>query len=199
MSVGVDNVGRASIVAVPARQRTVRNWTSAEVRVLREARRMGVREFSEHLGVSDRIVSKWEAAGRHIRPRPVNQAALDTSLAMASADVRARFVDVTGWFYVAKSTVLPVAPGQQRWIVHLVVDLPDGHAVLNLAEQLVMSPGRPPAIQAGETTISRADHESSRHRVFCNRVRTDNSRCPLRFGHHDGCGMHDETLTRPSG
>ncbi len=52
---------------------------------------MSVREFAAHLGVSDRMVSKWEAGGQAIRPRPVNQAALDTSLAHASAEVQVRF------------------------------------------------------------------------------------------------------------
>src|SRR5215475_10691252 len=66
-------------------------WTGREVRALREARRMSVREFAAHLGVSDRMVSKWEAGGLTIRPRPINQAALDTSLARASAEIRARF------------------------------------------------------------------------------------------------------------
>jgi len=70
---------------------TVRYWTGKEVRALRAAQRMSVREFAAHLGVSARIVSRWEAAGESIHPRPVNQAALDTSLAQSSADVRARF------------------------------------------------------------------------------------------------------------
>jgi formylglycine-generating enzyme required for sulfatase activity len=52
---------------------------------------MSVREFARHLGVSDRMVSKWEAGGLAIRPRPINQAALDTSLAQADDEVRARF------------------------------------------------------------------------------------------------------------
>ncbi|MGH3433573.1 MAG: hypothetical protein ACRDQB_12135 [Thermocrispum sp.] len=34
---------------------------------------MSVREFAQHLGVSDRMVSKWEAAGGQIRPRPVTR------------------------------------------------------------------------------------------------------------------------------
>lgn len=57
---------------------------------------MSVREFAAHLGVSDRMVSKWEAGGRSIRPRPVNQEALDTSLAQASPEVRARFAAAVG-------------------------------------------------------------------------------------------------------
>ena len=50
-----------------------------------------MRQFAAHLGVSDRMVSKWEKAGAAIRPYPVNQAVLDTSLAMCTDAVRARF------------------------------------------------------------------------------------------------------------
>lgn len=73
--------------------RTVRHWTGREVRALRAAHRMSIREFAAHLGVSDRMVSKWEAAGEQIRPRPVNQAALDTSLRRSGPDVRERFAE----------------------------------------------------------------------------------------------------------
>jgi hypothetical protein len=52
---------------------------------------MSVREFAAHLGVSDRMVSKWEAAGESIHPRPMNQAALDTSLAQCTPEAQARF------------------------------------------------------------------------------------------------------------
>jgi transcriptional regulator with XRE-family HTH domain len=69
-------------------------WTGLEVRALREARRMSVRQFADHLGVSDRMVSKWEAGGAAIRPRPLNQAALDTSLALASPEVKRRFAHI---------------------------------------------------------------------------------------------------------
>ena len=51
-------------------------WSGREVRALRQARRMSVREFAAHLGISDRMVSKWEAGGDSIRPRSLNQAAL---------------------------------------------------------------------------------------------------------------------------
>src|SRR5258705_4841199 len=69
-------------------------WSGREVRALREARRMSVREFAAHLGVSDRMVSKWEAGGDIIRPRPLNQSALDTSLALASVEVKDRFTHI---------------------------------------------------------------------------------------------------------
>lgn len=70
---------------------TVHRWSGREVRALRDAKRMSLREFAAHLGISDRMVSKWEAGGERIRPRPVNQAALDTSLAQSSTEVWRRF------------------------------------------------------------------------------------------------------------
>lgn len=69
----------------------VRDWTRTEIQALRLARRMSVREFADHLGVSPRVVSKWEAAETPAHPRPMNQAALDTSLRQADHRARARF------------------------------------------------------------------------------------------------------------
>ncbi|MGP3980568.1 SUMF1/EgtB/PvdO family nonheme iron enzyme [Streptomyces sp. KR80] len=74
-----------------------------EVRALRQAKRMSIEAFAAHLGVSDRMVSKWEAKGDAIQPRPVNQAALDTSLAVSSPEVHERFVSLT----TSLTTVLP--------------------------------------------------------------------------------------------
>src|SRR5262245_9156160 len=37
------------------------DWSAKSIRALRAARRMTVRQFGEHLGVSDRMVSHWEA------------------------------------------------------------------------------------------------------------------------------------------
>jgi hypothetical protein len=47
-----------------------------------------VRAFGEYLGVSDRIVSRWEASGSTVRPRPFTQELLDTALARASAEAQ---------------------------------------------------------------------------------------------------------------
>lgn len=80
--------GAPGDVSLPA---VIRQWSGTEVRALREARRMSLRDFATHLGVSDRMVSKWEAGRARIHPRPVNQAALDTSLARADHDVQERF------------------------------------------------------------------------------------------------------------
>lgn len=70
---------------------TVDRWSGREIRALRQAKRMSIREFAAHLGVSDRMVSKWESGGPNIHPRPINQEALDTSLAGSGPEVHARF------------------------------------------------------------------------------------------------------------
>ena len=75
---------------------TVQRWSGVEVRALRDAMRMSIREFAAHLGVSERMISKWEAGRENIRPRPVNQAALDTCLARTDPDSQARFAHLTG-------------------------------------------------------------------------------------------------------
>ena len=62
-----------------------------EIRALRLAKRMTVRGFASFLGVSDRMVSKWEIGGAAISPRPVNQAALDTTLALCDDETAHRF------------------------------------------------------------------------------------------------------------
>ncbi|MEU9758080.1 helix-turn-helix transcriptional regulator, partial [Streptomyces althioticus] len=72
----------------------VTKWTGREVKALREAVRMSLMEFAEKLGVSDRIVSRWEADGERATLRMVNQAALDTLLAKADKDAQGRFVGI---------------------------------------------------------------------------------------------------------
>jgi formylglycine-generating enzyme required for sulfatase activity len=75
---------------------TVQLWSGREVRALREAKRMSIRAFAAHLGVSERMVSKWEKGADAIHPRPVNQQALDSSLAASSSDVQVRFAKLIG-------------------------------------------------------------------------------------------------------
>ena len=70
----------------------VRPWTGAEVATLRDARRMAIKEFAAHLGVSERQVSTWESKGGAIKPQPVNQAALDTSLSRLTPEELTRFL-----------------------------------------------------------------------------------------------------------
>lgn len=70
----------------------VQRWSGREAHALREAKRMSIRTFAAHLGVSERMIAKWESGGETICPRPVNQAALDTSLACSGAEAQERFV-----------------------------------------------------------------------------------------------------------
>lgn len=69
----------------------ITQWTGREIKALREALRLSLFDFAGQLGVSDRIVSRWEKGGGDVIPRPVNQAALDTLLARSDANVHGRF------------------------------------------------------------------------------------------------------------
>jgi transcriptional regulator with XRE-family HTH domain len=69
-------------------------WTGRETKALRLAMRMTVRKFAAHIGVSDRMVSKWERGGTDVVPRQGTQAALDTTLAMAGAEAQERFASL---------------------------------------------------------------------------------------------------------
>lgn len=71
--------------------RPIDQWTGIAARALRRALRMSVRVYAEHLGVSFRAVVDWEARGAGICRRPDTQAILDTALAQAGDEVRARF------------------------------------------------------------------------------------------------------------
>lgn len=71
--------------------RTVQRWTGLEAQALRIALRFTVRAFAEHLGVADRTVSKWDAAGTATVPRPDTQAMLDTVLTRADETAQRRF------------------------------------------------------------------------------------------------------------
>lgn len=66
-------------------------WSGVEVRAFRTAARLSMVDLAERLGVSERVVAKWESGGATARPRAVNQAALDTLLEQADIDTHARF------------------------------------------------------------------------------------------------------------
>ncbi|MFC7024793.1 helix-turn-helix domain-containing protein [Promicromonospora thailandica] len=74
---------------------SVHRWTGRETKQLRQALRMTQRLFAEHLGVSDRVVAKWESGGTDYVPRPETQALLDTALARASDEQSGRFHSLT--------------------------------------------------------------------------------------------------------
>lgn len=73
---------------------TVRRWTGREATALRAALRQSLRDFAAHLGVGIRTVSKWEAGGTKVCPRPEMQAVLDTALSRAEAEAQAHFVSL---------------------------------------------------------------------------------------------------------
>jgi transcriptional regulator with XRE-family HTH domain len=70
----------------------VPTWTGVEVRLLRVAKRMSVREFAAYVGVSARMVGRWEAGGADVVPRAFNQQSLDICLERCTVEERGRFV-----------------------------------------------------------------------------------------------------------
>jgi transcriptional regulator with XRE-family HTH domain len=163
-------------------QPSVFRWTGIEIRMLRLAMRMSVREFSAHLGVSDRMVSKWEAGGASIVPRHINQAALDTCLARAAAEVQARFVCWPGRRH--DHAALLEAPG---WVLHLPVDADDLATAFSVAERVVASVPLPAQVRLHDTTLSPARHPSHRYRVLCSRIVEPGRPCRRAHGHTGAC------------
>jgi transcriptional regulator with XRE-family HTH domain len=74
---------------------TVDRWTGREAKLLRQALRFSIRDFAAHLGVGARTVNKWEARQADITPLPYMQEVLDTALARASDEAKARFAAAT--------------------------------------------------------------------------------------------------------
>lgn len=71
----------------------VGRWTGRETRALREALRMTVHDFVQHLGAAPVTVSGWEH--RHTSTPPptmATQAALDETLTLADSNAKARFL-----------------------------------------------------------------------------------------------------------
>jgi transcriptional regulator with XRE-family HTH domain len=86
----------------------VQRWSGQDARALREALRMTVRDFASFLGVSDRTVSKWEAGGAAVYPRPDSQAILDTALGQSPPEVVERFAAM---IRLPRLDHAPAAPG----------------------------------------------------------------------------------------
>jgi transcriptional regulator with XRE-family HTH domain len=91
VSISPASAGQPSAIVFRAGHRAVvPRWTAAEIWRLRTAKRMSVRAFATWLGVSDRMVSKWESG---TVPGPVNQATLDSALRLCSPEECVRFHD----------------------------------------------------------------------------------------------------------
>jgi transcriptional regulator with XRE-family HTH domain len=80
----------------------VQQWTPPVIVGFRQALRMTVREFGAHLGVSHRMVSKWEAGAY---PRPRSEELLDTALRRASEEAQQRFVT---WLFAHYRMAAPI-------------------------------------------------------------------------------------------
>ncbi len=70
-------------------------WTGREARALRLARRMSVRAYASHLGVTVATVSNWDSRRHLARLRTETQQLLDIDLARAADEVRERFAALT--------------------------------------------------------------------------------------------------------
>jgi DNA-binding transcriptional regulator YiaG len=73
----------------------VTRWTSSEAKALRTALRMSQRVFADQVGVSGRMVAKWDTAATPIRLRSANQQALDGLLSKADSNAQERFLALT--------------------------------------------------------------------------------------------------------
>jgi transcriptional regulator with XRE-family HTH domain len=102
----------------------VTRWTGLEATLLRLARRMTVREFASHLGITSRTVTKWTSGGRLMRPRAEYQTLLDESLRRCTEPERERF----GQLLREQGVQRRGDGGRVRWC--LMVDLSPGDLAL---------------------------------------------------------------------
>ncbi|GGO13115.1 hypothetical protein [Micromonospora parathelypteridis] len=74
------------------------------------------------------------------------------------------------------------------FVIHLPIRVPNLTAATVLAGRVAVSLGFLPELDAGETTVSNADDQNNRHRVFCDLLLPDRSRCPQGYEHEGLCG-----------
>ncbi|MDG4806677.1 hypothetical protein O7634_07885 [Micromonospora sp. WMMD1120] len=74
------------------------------------------------------------------------------------------------------------------FVIHLPIRVPTLAAATVLAGRVAVSLGFLPELDAGETTVSNADDQNNRHRVFCDLLLPDRSRCPQGYEHDGLCG-----------
>ncbi|MFU8852706.1 hypothetical protein ACNAW0_17220 [Micromonospora sp. SL1-18] len=88
-----------------------------------------------------------------------------------------------------------VGPGERGrdeeepgYVIHLPVRVADLTAAAALAGTVATSLGFLRELDAGETTVSTADDQNNRHRVFCDLLLPDRTRCPQQYDHQGPCG-----------
>ena len=101
---------------------TVHRWTGREAKLLRGALRLSVRDFAARLGIGLRTVNKWEARQSDITPLPHMQEVLDTALARASDEAKARFVAVARIAAPEHETVQSSGPPGRGAMLPVVVN-----------------------------------------------------------------------------
>lgn len=74
------------------------------------------------------------------------------------------------------------------YVIHLPIRVADLTAATALAGTVATSLGFLVELDAGETTVSTADDQNNRHRVFCDLLLPDRSRCPQPYDHTGQCG-----------
>ncbi|MEV4198051.1 hypothetical protein [Micromonospora globbae] len=93
---------------------------------------------------------------------------------------------------VVRTLRRPVEQGRDDeepgYVIHLPIRVPDLASATTLASRVAVSLGFLPELDAGETTVSKADDQNNRHRVFCDLLLPDRSRCPQRYEHSGPCG-----------
>ena len=129
---------------------TLGYWTGLHIQAMREAMRLSVREFAAYLGISDRMVSKWEANSHRIHPRPVNQHALDTCLKRTDEETRIRFTSILRLHGIAALNVQGVTSNVEPGTASEVTDPPTVQAAsMPGRAELELEPSPEPVSAAG--------------------------------------------------
>ncbi|MBX7264798.1 hypothetical protein KIF24_01160 [Micromonospora sp. Llam7] len=74
------------------------------------------------------------------------------------------------------------------YVIHLPIRVTDLAAATALAGRVATSLNFLLELDAGETEVSTADDQNNRHRVFCDLLLPDRSRCPQPYDHTGPCG-----------
>ncbi|GAB3855904.1 hypothetical protein GCM10029963_51390 [Micromonospora andamanensis] len=74
------------------------------------------------------------------------------------------------------------------YVIHLPIRVTDLAAATALAGRVATSLNFLLELDAGETEVSTADDQNNRHRVFCDLLLPDRTRCPQPYDHAGPCG-----------
>ncbi|MEU2615867.1 hypothetical protein ABZ570_30500 [Micromonospora sp. NPDC007271] len=103
---------------------------------------------------------------------------------------------------VVRTLVRPGERGRDEeepgYVIHLPVRVADLAAATALAGTVATSLGFLSELDAGETTVSTADDQNNRHRVFCDLLLPDRTRCAQRYDHDGACGEPPTPGQRPA-